>query len=176
MTPGTYSFIWASCPCTEYSIARTTAKNPRNFALADSIVKRTLEIIYHLNPKGWLLENPQTCLLKHRLVVSGIPFKDVCYCKCSDGKQHMYKKPTRLWGYLPTFVPRPMCTRANPCCFSLDIGRRPDTAQRLGRKEAGRLTRPHTLLQLYSMPRALTDDIAEAAMTHALFESQQGQI
>jgi len=70
----TYDFIWASPPCTQYSIARTTAKTPRNFALADAIVTRTLEIIDHLKPKGWLMENPATGYLKTRGVVGGLPF------------------------------------------------------------------------------------------------------
>jgi site-specific DNA-cytosine methylase len=81
MTPGRYDFIWASPPCTEYSIARTTAKNPRNFELADSIVERTLEIIRELAPKAWLLENPQTGYLKSRPFMQGYPFRDVAYCR-----------------------------------------------------------------------------------------------
>ena len=36
--------IWASPPCTEFSRARTTAKTPRNFELADSLVNKALEI------------------------------------------------------------------------------------------------------------------------------------
>ena len=96
MDPGRYDFIFASPPCTEFSIARTTARTPRNLQLADSIVARTLEIIQHLRPKGWLLENPGSGLLKTRDVMRGIPFKDVCYCKYSDGMNHRYRKATRL--------------------------------------------------------------------------------
>ena len=43
--PGSFDFIWASPPCTEYSKARTRAKTPRNFAGADAIVSKALEII-----------------------------------------------------------------------------------------------------------------------------------
>ena len=39
--------IWASVPCEQYSIARTTAKKPRNFALADSCVAKSWEIIQY---------------------------------------------------------------------------------------------------------------------------------
>ena len=162
MMPGRYDFIWASPPCVQYSIARTTAKTPRNLALADSIVERTLEIIQELAPLGWLMENPASGLLKTREVVAGLPFRDVCYCMYSDGLNHRYRKPTRLWGVLPTLVTREMCTRRNPCQFSAEAGRHPVTAQRIPSKaQVG--ARGFTLAQLYSMPRALTDDVADAA-------------
>jgi len=159
--PETYAFVWASPPCQQYSIARTTAKTPRNLALADSIVARTLEIIRHLQPKGWLMENPATGLLKTRGVVGGLPFTTVCYCMYSDGIRHRYRKPTRLWGVLPAFVPRDMCTRKEPCEFSRDTGKHPCCAQRFShsRLENERFS----LNDLYSMPQALTDDIAKAA-------------
>jgi hypothetical protein len=160
IAPGTYSFIWASPPCQQSSRARTTAKTPRNLVLADSIVARTLVIIDHLQPKAWMMENPQTGLLKTREVVVGLPFRDVCYCTYSDGVRHQYRKPTRLWGETPGFEPRPMCTRKSPCQFSLS-GKHPCSAQRIS------CSKPYesrfTLNELYSMPQTLTDQIAECA-------------
>ena len=159
--PGTYTFIWASPPCTQYSIARTTAKTPRNFALADSIVAKSLEIINHLQPKGWLLENPATGYLKTRGVVADLPFTTVCYCMYSDGIRHRYRKPTRLWGILPAFVPRPMCNRKEPCEFSREAGKHPCCAQRFSHSRLDDWK--FTVDELHSMPVALTDDIAKAA-------------
>jgi hypothetical protein len=160
MMPGRYDFIWASPPCTEYSIARTTAKNPRNFELADSIVERTLEIIRELAPKAWLLENPQSGYLKTRPFMQGYPFRDVCYCRYAEGTKWNYRKATRLWGVLPTFKPRPMCTRRDPCELSAATGKHPEQAQRISLGGG----RNHTLQELYSIPTILCRDIAWAAV------------
>ena len=66
-----FDFIWASPVCTHYSIARTTAKTPRDLEWADSLVQAALNIIEYFNPpKRWVLENPQTGLLKSRLLCS----------------------------------------------------------------------------------------------------------
>ena len=155
--PGTYSFIWASCPCQQYSRARTTAKTPRDLVGSDAVVSRTLQIIERLAPKGWMLENPATGLLKTREIMTEMPFRDVCYCRYSDGIRHTYRKPTRLWGVLPGFEPRPMCTRRDPCPFSVS-GKHPTCAQRIG----GVSGTNFTLNELYSIPQELTDDIARA--------------
>ena len=160
MMPGRYDFIWASPPCTEYSIARTTAKAPRNFELANSIVERTLEIIKELAPRTWLLENPMTGYLKTRPFMQGYPCRDVSYCRYSEGNRWNYRKATRLWGALPGFMPRPMCTPSNPCELSAATGRHPEQAQRVKRGNGGR---NHTLNELYSIPTQLSDDIASAA-------------
>jgi hypothetical protein len=159
MAPGRYDFIWASPPCTHYSLARTTAKTARNFELADGIVERTLEIIKELAPKAWLLENPMTGYLKTRPFMQGYPYRDVCYCRYAEGDKWNYKKATRLWGVLPSFVPRPMCTRRDPCELSSATGRHPETAQRIN---LGR-GKNHSLNELYSMPTDLCNDVALAA-------------
>lgn len=160
--PGYYHFVWASPPCTQYSVARTTAKTPRDFAVSDEIVTRTLEIVDYFAPSaGWLLENPLTGYLKTRPVVRGLPFRDVCYCMYG----YPYRKSTRLWGSLDGFAPRPMCLKALRCP-GFDGLRHPTTAQRGPRR--GESHGRYTLNQLYSIPRELCDEIARAATAAVL--------
>ena len=83
--------IWASPPCEQYSHAKR--RGVRDLIKADKNVLRTLEIIKELKPKFWVIENPQTGLLKDREFMKGIPFTDVSYCKYGLP----YRKQTRLW-------------------------------------------------------------------------------
>ena len=71
--------IWASPPCTEYSKAKS--RGNRNIDYANQIVLKTLEIIHYLQPTYYILENPQTGLLKKQSFMDTIPFADVDYCK-----------------------------------------------------------------------------------------------
>ena len=74
-----FDFAWASPPCTEYSRAKTTA--PRDIEGANNIVERALEIINFLKPDFWVIENPESGLLKHQPMMQGLPFVDVGYCR-----------------------------------------------------------------------------------------------
>jgi site-specific DNA-cytosine methylase len=60
--PGYFDSIWASPVCTHYSIARTTAKTPRDLEGSDRLVQRVLDIIGYHKPQGGFL------LKIHRLV------------------------------------------------------------------------------------------------------------
>jgi site-specific DNA-cytosine methylase len=59
-----FNIIWASPPCTEYSRAKTTGI--RKIDYANSVVKKTIEIINYFNPSIWFIENPEAGLLKQQ--------------------------------------------------------------------------------------------------------------
>ena len=91
--PGTFKIVAASVPCTEYSIAKTTA--PREYYKADKLVLRVLDAVKFLKPKIWWVENPRHGHLRNRAMMRDIPFVDIDYCQFSDWG---YQKPTRFWG------------------------------------------------------------------------------
>ena len=160
--PGHFSFCWGSPCCTHFSRARTTAKTPRDLEGACALVAKTLEIFRYFGC-AWAMENPQTGLLKEQAVVQGLPFKDVTYCKYDFA----YKKATRIWNTLgEAWQPRPVCSRASPCeAFALR-GYHPMTAQRGAGRARGALKPADncSLEQLYSIPSALCDELAAAAV------------
>lgn len=88
---GDFDVIWASPPCEQYSHAKRRGK--RNIEYANMLVLKTLRIINALKPKYWIIENPQTGLLKSQDFMNHLPYTDVSYCKYGEH----YRKQTRLW-------------------------------------------------------------------------------
>ena len=68
---------------------------------------KTLDVLEYYEPKYWIIENPQTGLLKDQLCMYGLPFKDVDYCRYGVP----YRKRTRLWNNIFSWNPRPLCKR-----------------------------------------------------------------
>ena len=120
--PGYWDMIWASPPCTHYSRARTTAKTPRDLWGSDALAQRTLDIIAYFQPRAWMIENPDSGLLKDREVVRGLPYVRTDYC-CWG---RPFRKRTRLWTNLTLRLP--LCVRE--ACPSMVGGRHTCTAQR----------------------------------------------
>jgi len=87
--------ILAAPPCTMFSLARTTAKTPRDFNKGMIIVKACLWIIWQAREtqalKFWALENPRGYL---RQFLGKPPFT---FMRCWFGDDG--GKPTDLWGY-----------------------------------------------------------------------------
>lgn len=96
--------ILAAPPCTMFSLARTTAKTPRDFEKGMEVVKACLELIWAARARGdlkfWALENPTAYL---RQFLGKPPFIFQPY---DFGDR--YKKRTDLWGYFNFPVRKPV--------------------------------------------------------------------
>lgn len=90
--------IWASPPCTSYSIAAISHHRPTNGVLSDFAIKsdkmvnKVFEIIKEFNPKYWYIENPRGILRKQEFMIN-VPKVTVWYCKYGDKRA----KPTDIW-------------------------------------------------------------------------------
>lgn len=118
---GKPDFIWASPPCTAFSIAGiryhwvSGGDNPvpRSDMAVDNqvLVTRTLEIIEELDPTyGYLIENPRG-MLRKLPALRHLPRATVTYCSYGDSRM----KPTDLWGWVNGWIPREMCSPGEPC-------------------------------------------------------------
>ncbi len=118
---GQPDFIWASPPCTTFSVAslrhywsyvdgKAVPKNEKTLQ-AIRLVEFTLELIQKLKPcLGWLMENPRG-LLRKQSVVADLPRRTVTYCQYGDTRM----KPTDIWGNVENWVPLPMCKNGDKC-------------------------------------------------------------
>ena len=92
------NFIWASPPCTTYSVMtgvhrdKITKEPWTDFAeKSDRLVKKTLKIIKEFNCI-YFIENPRGSLRKMDFML-GLPRTTIWYCKYGDKRA----KPTDLW-------------------------------------------------------------------------------
>ena len=117
--------IWASPPCTYFSVAsighhwnKDHTPKTEQAKLGVKIVQKTLDIISFLKPDYFFIENPRGKLRKLD-VIKNIEKTTVCYCKYGEDRM----KPTDIWtnniksilnpdGWLP----REMCFNGNKNC------------------------------------------------------------
>ena len=159
LPPNSFDVIWASPPCTEYSVAKTVGV--RKLDEANAIVKRTIEIIQYFNPTYWMMENPQTGLLKHQSVVADLPYNDLDYCKYGMP----YRKRTRLWNNIEAWIPRPLCKKD---CGHMVGNVHEQSAQQSPQIHLASVRRRYLTRELYKVPEPLLDELFGLLLQPAL--------
>lgn len=121
--PWVPDLIWASPPCTSYSIAgikwhRRGAEPVSEFAFkSDRLVSRVISLCLELG-SDYVIENPRGMLRKCAFM-QDLPRRTVTYCSYGDRRM----KPTDLWSNMfsghdgrTPWIPRPSCAPSNPAC------------------------------------------------------------
>lgn len=130
---GKPDFIWASPPCTAFSVASighhwlSGGANPvpKTQLAKDNqlLVAKTVELIDQLQPRfGFLIENPRG-MLRKLPVVAHLPRHTISYCQYGDNRQ----KPTDLWGNVENWQPRPLCKPGSKCHIAAPRGSKTGT-------------------------------------------------
>ena len=144
-TYGKPDFIWASPPCTAFSVASIGhhwdnsqgMPIPRTEAARynQEIVWHTRRLIEGLQPTyGFLIENPRG-MLRKLPPVQGLDRVTITYCQYGDTRQ----KPTDLWGEVPNWNPRSVCSPGDFCHEAAPRGSRTGTQGLANAKERSRI-------------------------------------
>ena len=109
--------IWASPPCTCFSVASIGSSWCGNYhpkrtetALGMAYVLKTLELIKKLKPKYFFIENPRGVLRKMDFM-KDLPRNTVTYCQYGDTRM----KPTDIWTNCSFWKPKLMCKNGDSC-------------------------------------------------------------
>lgn len=127
--PKEIDVLWASPPCTTFSVASMAKhwnydKTPKTESAKAGLllVKKTLEIIKELKPKYWFIENPRGLLRKFD-IMKPLHRKTVTYCRYGDTRM----KPTDIWTNLESWNPRELCKNGNKDHISAPRGSKTGT-------------------------------------------------
>lgn len=134
--PFTPDAIWASPPCTGFSVAaigrnwicqgEDRIPKTETARMGIKLVQKTIEIIERykaINPNlVWFIENPRGMLRKLPMMKD---FKrhTVTYCQYGDDRM----KPTDIWTNSKTWTPKPPCKNGDTCHVAAPRGSRTGT-------------------------------------------------
>jgi len=142
---GSPDFIWASPPCTAFSVASMghhwatggLHPTPKTEAATynQKLVWKARQLVEQLEPTyGFLIENPRG-MLRKLPPVEGLQRRTVTYCQYGDTRM----KPTDLWGWVAGWDPRPPCKNGDKCHTPAPRGSRTGTQGIAGAKDRSRV-------------------------------------
>ena len=109
--------IWASPPCTTFSVSSIghywKDGEPKNDKCINGImiVCKTLALIKALKPKYWFLENPRG-MLRKQWFMKGLDRRTLTYCQYGDSRQ----KPTDIWTNIGLiWISKQVCSPGDSC-------------------------------------------------------------
>ena len=163
--PGTFDFVWASCPCTLFSTARTTGPAP-DMGQAQLLTLHTVNLIRALSPKFWAIENPLLSSIWSLPCLKNLPYVTASYCKYAP--EWGYRKNTKIATNVAQAMWRPKVCKYD--CLALVPGKKKHvaTAQR-GPARPG--DKNFSQQQLYRIPEALIQEMLNC-VTDILEQSQ----
>lgn len=118
--PKNIKILWASPPCTTFSVAsigthwkggsNAYIPNTKECEIGLKILEKTIKIIGGTKPKYWYIENPRGVMRK---VIDkifqkyGVAYKrnTIWYCQYGD----IRGKPTDIWTNNSNWIPKPVC-------------------------------------------------------------------
>jgi len=138
-------FVWASPPCTAFSVASIGRNWDKDTRLPKSekallglrLLDNTIKIITIIKPKYWVIENPRGMMRKvidkvfEKYGITDYERKTVTYCQYGDTRM----KPTDLWIGGFKWNTKPMCKNGDPCHVSAPRGSRTGTQGLKNNKE-----------------------------------------
>jgi hypothetical protein len=125
---GQPDFVWASPPCTAFSVASIghhwlrggdhPLPKTKEAEFNQLLVAKAIELAEGLKPRfGFLIENPRG-MLRKLPVVAHLDRRTVTYCQYGDDRM----KPTDLWGSVPGWVAKNPCKNGDSCHIAAPRG------------------------------------------------------
>jgi len=112
---GRPTVIWASPPCTAFSVAAISRNWENRMPKSDKaylgmeLLAHTLRLIIQLKPEKWYIENPRG-MMRTLPIMEFLPRRTFTFCQYGDNAQ----KPTDVWTNVHVFHPR-KCSPGAPC-------------------------------------------------------------
>jgi site-specific DNA-cytosine methylase len=132
--------VWASPPCTGFSVASIGAHwNPdgtpktATARLGIAILHRTIEIIRWFPNAAWFIENPRG-MMRRMPAVQGFRRDTITFCQYGEKRM----KPTDVWTNIE-WHPKPVCKNGSSCHEAAPRGSKTGTQGIKGAKDRGAL-------------------------------------